>query len=76
MEFEEFVNGELHSKGWTAIQTVWTHFVKPVQEHLTMPLPGILDRTLMCADCRQPQVYEHRHGWHCANEHCVGIDKG
>lgn len=74
MHFEEFLNDQPYSDGWTQPSTVWVHVVKPIEEHLSVPLPGILDRRLMCADCRQPQVYEHRHGWHCANEHCTGLD--
>lgn len=74
MYFEEFLNDAPYSKGWTKPATMWVHHVKPTDDHPSVPIPGLRDRTLMCADCRQPQAYEHFHGWGCVNPHCPGVD--
>lgn len=51
----------------------WTHFIRD-EEHFAVPSRSIRDRRLMCATCRQPQVYDH--GWHCGNTYCPSrVDK-
>lgn len=57
-----------------ATKVIWHHFVRPLpgEGHQAVPLSGIRQRVLLCADCRQPQTFYFREGWRCDNDYCEG----
>lgn len=53
----------------------WTHYVPPTNGHDAMPLPSLRERVLLCAKCKQEQVWTPQ-GWACVNPDCPSrLDK-
>lgn len=58
-----------------ALVPYWTHWTQPTNGHDAMPLPSLRERVLLCAKCKQEQVWTPQ-GWACVNPDCPSrLDK-